>query len=246
MKSANSSNLAAMTTIWNIDNSLSGIGECVAADNKKQNHAEIRQAFFAKQSIVDLAGNAIGFELLYRDTLSQASFSNPRDVDVTASLLDMVYNESGREHLLPKDKLLFVNFDYDSIVNLTPLDFPRESLVIEVLETCAVDKKLELSLQCLKEQGYKIAFDDFSFSSEWIDILYLADIVKVDFRTLTRCEIRYLLEKHLVKKNLSLLAEKVETESDIVFAKQLGFDLLQGYAIEKPDFKHYTEAEVKL
>ncbi len=56
----------------------------------------------------------------------------------------------------------------------------------------------------------------------------LADIIKVDF-LLSRPTGRAAIERCLKGRQITLLAEKVETWEDFALAKELGFSLFQGY-----------------
>ena len=64
-------------------------------------------------------------------------------------------------------------------------------------------------------------------------MLELASIVKVDMLATARPDVEALVAR-CRRHGVRLLAEKVETEADVVWAMALGFDLFQGDAIERP------------
>ncbi len=61
----------------------------------------------------------------------------------------------------------------------------------------------------------------------------MADIIKVDFRATSR-ETQEQLAAHHKKAGKQLLAEKVETIQEFERARNLGFDLFQGFFFSKP------------
>ena len=84
------------------------------------------------------------------------------------------------------------------------------------------------------QAGYRIALDDFVFAEKYRPLVKLAHTVKIDIRLLERPQLE---ENVKILRDLGvkeLLAEKVETLDEFEFCKGLGFDLFQGYFLEKP------------
>jgi EAL and modified HD-GYP domain-containing signal transduction protein len=85
----------------------------------------------------------------------------------------------------------------------------------------------------LIDEGYRIALDDF----EWVDaaprLLELASIVKIDVRLTPRKDIPALM-KRCREYGVTLLAEKVETRREVAWCRRLGFELFQGYVLQRP------------
>ncbi|OZV11497.1 hypothetical protein CIW83_14560 [Tissierella sp. P1] len=106
--------------------------------------------------------------------------------------------------------------------------------MVEILEDVLPSEQVIENSKSLKEMGYKIALDDFIYKPEYEELIELADIVKIDFLLSDKEEIKRL-SRDLKKRNIELLAEKVETREDFEYAKKLGFSLFQGFFFSKPE-----------
>ncbi|MCF6282389.1 MAG: EAL domain-containing protein [Candidatus Polarisedimenticolaceae bacterium] len=148
-------------------------------------------------------------------------------------------------------------------VNISPVQFRRDCLVkrienallatgleakhlvIEITESLAMEdvKRSQQVLGLLREQGMRIAIDDFATGHSSLRYLqrFPADELKID-----REFIRWLgsspTDTAIVKTVISLghnlglevLAEGVETQEQCAFLKEHGCDLVQGYLFSKP------------
>lgn len=182
-----------------------------------------------RQPIVDRAGDVVGFELLYRPTDVEAPLADGDQMTarVVLSALSIGVGQ------LVGDKTMFCNATRGVVVGTTPVTLPPQRTVIEVLESVDIDDETVAGCRDLIERGYRIALDDFVWTEGAERLLELASIVKLDFRACTREEIVELVARCRAHDVL-LLAEKVETEDDVAWAREQGFELFQGYAIERP------------
>jgi len=93
--------------------------------------------------------------------------------------------------------------------------------------------------QHLKDDGYKIALDDFVYHDHLIPFIKLADFIKIDVLALSKSEIKHQLEtlKPYLNKpyNIKLIAEKVETHALYQFCSDCEFDYFQGYFFSYPE-----------
>ncbi len=132
------------------------------------------------------------------------------------------------------DKLGFVNFPYASLVNLVPTLFPKESLVVEVLEDCEPTDELLEAIITIYDAGYTIALDDFVPSKAWKRFLPYVSIIKFDIRLISIAKAAMFMNT-LKDLNIEFLAEKVETHEEYQEAIQAGFNYFQGYFFSKPE-----------
>jgi c-di-GMP-related signal transduction protein len=128
----------------------------------------------------------------------------------------------------------FVNIDrallFNDIVHL----MPPERFVLEILETVKFDPQLARRLTELRRAGFEVALDDVSeLSDELFAALPYADIVKIDF-LLTARDALPGLAAAVRAHGKTLIAEKIETREDFMLARELGFDLFQGYFFARP------------
>jgi EAL and modified HD-GYP domain-containing signal transduction protein len=106
-------------------------------------------------------------------------------------------------------------------------------LVIEVLETILPTPEVLTTCSELRELGYTIALDDFILSPEYMPLIDVADIIKVDFLSTSIEDIEEFVQT-LKGRPIKLLAEKIETYEVFEAAKSMGFKLFQGYFFSKP------------
>ncbi|MCL9774419.1 EAL and HDOD domain-containing protein [Vibrio methylphosphonaticus] len=190
----------------------------------------MKYSYIARQPILDIQQKTVGYELLFRDGPNNTF----PDIDP-----DVATNRLLSEHFLAThystigDKLGFVNFPYQSLINLVPTLFPKDNLVVEILESCEPTQELLFAIKKMANAGYTIALDDFIPKKEWLPFLPYTSIIKVDIRQFPLDKAKALIEK-LQSHNITFLAEKVETYEEFEQAKAIGFTQFQGYFFSKP------------
>lgn len=187
----------------------------------------------ARQPIVDRALDVVGYELLYRPSDTSAPQVDGEQMTANVVLGALAI---GLESLVG-DKDLFCNAGRGVLVGTTPVTLPPERTVIEVLESVVIDDETVQGCRDLVERGFRLALDDFVWVEGAERLLELVDIVKLDLREVSREEIERLVGLCRTY-DVRLVAEKVETDDDVEWARGLGFDLFQGYAIERPKLVH--------
>ena len=80
---------------------------------------------------------------------------------------------------LAAGKKSFINFTENLLLSKTPYMCPSDTTVIEIVENVNVSEELILSVKKLKRKGYTIALDDFIYSDDYLPLLQLVDIVKM-------------------------------------------------------------------
>jgi len=121
-----------------------------------------------------------------------------------------------------------------------------QSIALEVLESVLVEEQndvFKFSVDRLRDAGVLIEVDDFgSGHASIIGLMHLApDALKVDRRltqAITHDETTLVAIKGIVdiarSMKVKVIAEGVETEEHISLLREVGCDMLQGYAIGKP------------
>ncbi|MGR5238195.1 EAL and HDOD domain-containing protein [Vibrio alfacsensis] len=190
----------------------------------------MKYSYVARQPILDREKRTIGYELLFRDG-PKNTFPEVEPELATSRLLSDHFLST--HYRILGDKLGFVNFPYQSLVNLVPTLFPKDSLVVEVLEDCEPTEELFHAIQHLHQSGYTIALDDFVPSKAWKRFLPYIAIVKFDIRSVP-IEKAAIYIQSLAHLDIQFLAEKVETYQEFEQAIDAGFSLFQGYFFSKP------------
>ena len=186
--------------------------------------------YVARQAIFNRNLQVMGYELLYRKSMN--NFYEGTDVNLaTAELINNVFLTMDM-HTLTGGGKAFINFSKDTLLNDLPMILPPKTTVVEVLENVEVDEHVVETCKKLREMGYTVALDDFVFSEEYLPLLEIAHIVKVEFPTIDREAQARLIKKY--KNKIKFLAEKVETREEYQIAYNMGYDYFQGYFFSKP------------
>lgn len=187
--------------------------------------------YVARQPIFDGRMRVHGYELLFRS--GDSLHANVQDADrATAEVIANTFTVIGFRDLV-EDGVAFINITRAFLTDGGDLPLPPDRAVLEILETEQVDASLVEATARRVKEGYTIALDDFVFSEAWIPMLELAHIVKVDLSVLPRDELAGYVAR-LRRYGVRLVAEKVETQDDYDYCRQLGFDYFQGYFFSRP------------
>jgi len=193
---------------------------------------------FARQPIFDSKKKLYAYELLYRDNEPNAAAFDDGD-KATASLIINYCGSILNEEEGPYVKI-FINLTRKLLLSdsFFPLDPKR--VVIEILEDVQVDDLLIDRVKTLKSKGYLFALDDYSFAPEFDPLIPLVDYIKVELLQLSNTQLIKGMEtfesdhlQHLPQRP-TLLAEKVEDQAAYEQCTKLGFELFQGYFLERP------------
>ncbi|MBP2630343.1 MAG: diguanylate phosphodiesterase metal dependent hydrolase domain containing protein [Firmicutes bacterium] len=185
----------------------------------------------ARQPIFDAKLNVFGYELLFRN-----SFINSCDIlDGDQATLDVITSSFLMIGIdtLTYGKKAFINFTANSLKNNIPSMLPKELIGIELLENIKPDEEIIDTCKKLKETGYLLILDDFTFNPEYLPLIKLADIIKIDFRSTPSNERKQIIQR-LCNYPIKFLAEKVETQEEFQDAIHMGYSYFQGYFFCKP------------
>lgn len=188
--------------------------------------------FLARQPIFDARENVTAYEILYRTGFTNV-YTGTDGEEASTKVLYNVFHGFGIDNLT-KGRPVFINFTENLICDEMATLFPQDLLVVEILEDIIPHYILIEKTKNLKDMGYKIALDDFVYRKEYEDLLDIVDIVKIDFLSTPKENIE-LLSKYLIYREITILAEKIESREEFQYAKSLGFSLFQGYFFSKPE-----------
>lgn len=196
----------------------------------------VSAAIVGRQAIIDRANSVIGYELLFRrlPTSVVARAAGDEVVSSDDMTLSVFFGALGLGFTkVTGGKTAFVNADRNVLTQHIPVTLPPSNTIVEVLESVNVDDEVLEGCRGLRENGYRLAADDFAWFDGAEKLLELVDIVKIDIQALPRSDIPSLL-KRCSRYGVRLLAEKVETADELRWCRDLGFDLFQGYFLQRP------------
>lgn len=161
-------------------------------------------------------------------------------------------------YFLPAGKFLFVNFHPATLAGnsrtiLHSLGDMREQVVIELNESHGKIRYLHRSLDDLRSAGVRIALDDVGAGDRALANLceYRADYLKLDrslieglmqtkngTADLYRSMVRLLVD-YARRAGIEVIAEGVETESQLLETIMSGIHLVQGFYFSRPQPAEY-------
>ncbi len=188
--------------------------------------------FVARQPIFDRSRKLIAYELLFRADNARNEFNGTEAALASRQVVANTLLSIGWEKILC-GRLAFINFDRTSLMEGLHSALPRESVVLEVLESVTPDEELIAVCQEIHRQGYTIALDDFVDDPRYEPFLRMAKVIKVDMLATSKQEQERLLRTYR-PRGISMLAEKVETHEEFHWAQDAGYDFFQGYFFARP------------
>ncbi len=189
------------------------------------------QVYLAQQPILDRDQQLVAYELLFRTGVENYAQVTD-DFQASAHVIVNVLSRFGLEQVLG-DRRGFINVNRAMLLSDTLELLPPQQIVLELLET--IEPTPEIVARCcdLRQRGFTLALDDFVYDDRFAPLLDVVDIVKFDL-TLSKNDALVAAVRRLDTRRLTLLAEKVETQEQFQFNRQLGFSLFQGYYFARP------------
>lgn len=189
----------------------------------------MHEKFIARQPIFDKRLRVFAYELLFRggpqNVFQPSPNASPSMIADSITLFDL--------RMLTGDARAFINVDELALRLGAARLLPKDRVVVEILETVRpTDENVRICGE-LRDAGYMLALDDFTDSPSMEPLVNLAHYLKVDFRLVDEGGRERIARKYGAGR-ISLLAEKVETESELCEARNLGFGWFQGYFFCKP------------
>jgi EAL and modified HD-GYP domain-containing signal transduction protein len=124
----------------------------------------------------------------------------------------------------------FINFTRGLLLSTDDLWCDPDDVVIEVVETAFSDEALRERLSHLRGLGFRVAVDDFIGTRNQQALLAEADFVKIDLRDFVARGADLISRAH--DSGAELVAERIESRSDLARCVDAGFTLFQGHALE--------------
>lgn len=185
--------------------------------------------FIARQPIFNSSMGVYGYELLYRDSETAEIFEDTSAKEATSEGLGSLF-EVGIDNITDGTRA-FINFDQEFLLSKSIEMIQPDMLVIDVLEDVKIDETLMERLSELKAKGYRIAVADFV--EDYDNYPLISDIVKFDIMATPLISIQNEI-KSAIRQGKTILAEKIETKEEYQLAKEMGFNLFQGYFFRNP------------
>lgn len=188
--------------------------------------------YVARQPIYNSALEVIGYELLFRDTdSSQANISD--GTLATSRLIIDSFMSIGVENIVGSQPA-FINLTADFFIDEKPIPLNREQVVLEVPLAALKHAAVLHGVQQLAGAGYDISLDDYVYSDETAPMLEFARYVKIDMTGNDRQSLA-MQYKQCARHDVQVMVKKVETQEELEWCREIGFDGYQGYFFCRPD-----------
>jgi EAL and modified HD-GYP domain-containing signal transduction protein len=184
----------------------------------------------ARQPILDLDEEILGYELLFSAASGRAVAAHAHDA--AARVLVLSVADVGLEHLAG-NRPAHVKVTRDLLVGVRPLPLPPERVVLELPADQAPDADLLAALRELREAGFTLALDGFRTGAGWHALSEHVRVVMLDIRELAGSALLSTLE-WLRPRGLTLIARGVDERKDYDVCRTLGFDGFQGLFFAQP------------
>jgi EAL and modified HD-GYP domain-containing signal transduction protein len=183
------------------------------------------EVFVARQPIFDRNRKVWGYELLFRSAAKQTCYDGTEATSATRQVISNGMLSIGFDKLL-RGKHAFINFGREMLLQDLYTSLPHQTTVIELTEDVEPDAEVVAAVQRMRQQGYRIALDDFQPSPQMEPLIQLANLIKVEMCTPREQQEVMLREFH--GRGIRMLSEKVETDGDFRWALRSGYDYFQG------------------
>ncbi|HWD73928.1 MAG TPA: HDOD domain-containing protein [Solirubrobacteraceae bacterium] len=189
-------------------------------------------AFIARQPIFNRNLQVVGYELLFRGHgyTADALIDNPERATATVVLNSFTELELER---IVGNKTAWVNVSREFVLDGLVQAIPPRLGGLEISEDEQFDDDMVAALRGLKDQGYRLALDDFRGRPGAEEVLELFDVVKLNMPALGREQLSDQVRRLGPYPGL-LLADKLATRPDHEFSAGAGCDLFQGYFFCRP------------
>jgi c-di-GMP phosphodiesterase len=198
----------------------------------------MQDIYIGRQPIFDRDLKVYAYELLFRSGTQNHAGDFDGD-QATSQVIVNAFIEIGLEQIVGPHPA-FINLTRSFVTTSAQLPFPKDRVVLEVLEDIHPDAEVIAGVRNLAAQGYVIALDDFVFRDDLRPIIEYARIIKIDLMALSSEQLAEHVQL-LRGYNVELLAEKIETQEEFEHCKQLGFDYFQGYFLSRPNIVQSTQ-----
>ena len=186
--------------------------------------------FLARQPILTRDRKFFGYEILSRYGPENYCLPKPGS-QVAVKAMDELFLMGVRT--ITEGLPAFLNCTREFLLNDYLILMPKEMVVGEILETVLPDADVLAACQRMKDQGYRLALDDYCDLPETRPLLDIADFVKIDVLLTTFPEQKRVVEACHSRK-IPVIAEKVETDEQFRTCLEIGYDYFQGYFFCRP------------
>lgn len=186
----------------------------------------ISNKYIVRQPIKNQSGQIIGYDIRYHGENQAYSGETSSSSDFAAA--DAIYSflTQNTDKVL-KGSLSFMTFTTNLLMKQTPKLFTCQDLVIQVDDSVIINPLAMRFVERYRNDGYKIAVNDFQFSPRYFSIIDKFDYIKINFKSIADSSIHNIIEvAHSMGK--LCIATGVDTEELYQKAFSMNVDAMEG------------------
>lgn len=189
------------------------------------------------QKIFNKKNEVFAYELLFKDS-SDRETGLSDSVKGTSQLIMSSITSPELDKLLGKRSLGFVNID-ETVLTKGILDvLDKDRFVLNIHENIKLDDDIINKIIQYKKRGFMLSLERFDSSADMINkfarLFNFIDIIKMDV-ALSHPENLQKVMKKFEGTRIQLLAQNIETKEDYKKCQEQGFNLFQGYHLDRPE-----------
>jgi len=186
----------------------------------------------AQQPIFDANKKLFGYELLFRS--SDEEMANVIDGEGATSqvLINLCIGITELEAQMCTP--YFVNITRELLMSDAFFPIEPKLVYIEILEDQEITPDFVEAVARWYQAGYQFVLDDYHFDPSYTQLFPYIKMIKIDVLATDPEKYKSHIQV-LQKKKITLLAEKVENLEMYECCKKLGFQLFQGYYLQRPN-----------
>jgi EAL and modified HD-GYP domain-containing signal transduction protein len=196
----------------------------------------MHEIMVSRQPIFNKKKDVFAYELLFKSDLRD-SIKNMKDRkeagdDSSLTAIDSLLVNGLKR--LSTGKRAVIYFNHQTILSEFPMMFPSDLLGIEIQEDVDLENNVTETVKKMKKAGYLVFMTDRVYNEGEINLVKMADIVGVDFRSRQGIQKRFSVfdgDSMLPR----FLARGVETSTDFELAAETGYHYFQGNFFSKEE-----------
>jgi len=192
-----------------------------------------QHSIIGRQPVVNDQQQIIGYEFFFRNEAEGSNTPFEEDIQTCARILNTTMDEMHENWLLGQ-QLAFINVDHVMLNSVFLELMPAEKTVLEVVHHLQVTPEILARCQELKQLKFRIALDNPQHYPHLEALLPYADYIKIDMRNVDLAQATQWLKKYQ-QGQCTLIAEKVEENSQFQGLLDAGYQQFQGYFYAKPE-----------
>ena len=189
----------------------------------------VRRTRVGRQAIYDAQRAVAAYQLLFR---CGAGGDEAAGDLATSQLIAGTFGTFGLDQI-SNGRPVFVNFTRAFVTGMIPIPLEPDSVVVEILDSMALDRELLLGLRALKDNGFRIAIGGYHGDVAHGAILELVDFVAIEVGQLTDNALPEVVGRAR-SAGATLLATGIEDAATLQLCLAQGFELFEGGHLQRP------------